>query len=165
MPLHWALHNELERGFDMKKEGFRSNLLALVIIPIGGLVALGFCYLLYLLTYNLVESLFFSTNPTSLPASTIRRIFALALLVLYLVLFRAKISDIVKGAVLVGPMGILLSTAILTFYQQPAWAIALTVLIAAGSMFLLYKSKRPWFYYYAVAIAVLASVALAWPRA
>ena len=148
----------------MKKEGFRSNLLALVIIPIGGLVALGFCYLLYLLTYNLVESLFFSTNPTSLPASTIRRIFALALLVLYLVLFRAKISDIVKGAVLVGPMGILLSTGILTFYQQPAWAIVATAVITAASAFLIYINKKPWFYYYAVAITVLVSVALAWPK-
>ena len=149
----------------MKKEGFRSTLLPLLVIPIGGLLALGICYLLFLLINNLMDSLFFSTNPQSAPVFIIRRIYAFLLLVVNLVLFRTKISDLLKAAILVGPLGFLTTTAILSFYQKPAWAIANTFVITAVSAFLVYKIKKPWFYYYAIAITVVVSVALAWPRA
>ena len=149
----------------MKKEGFRSTLLPLLIITAGGLLALGICYLLFLLIYNAVEFSFFAANPTALPAFLIRRIYALALLVLYLVVSRAKISDLLKSTILVGPLGFLTTTAILSFYEKPACAAAVTVLIAAVSVFLVYRGKKPWFYYYAISITVIASVALAWPKA
>ena len=147
----------------MKNERFRSTLLPLLVIPAGGLLALGTCYLLFLLINYLGESLFFSTTPTAMPVFIIRRVLALLLLVLYLVLFRAKISEILKATILVGPLGFFITTAILTFYQKPVWAIAIIVVIAVISAFLLYISKKSWFYYYAIAITVVVSVALAWP--
>jgi hypothetical protein len=149
----------------MKKERIRSTLLPLLIIPTGGLLSLGICYLLFLLINHLGQSLFFSTTPTTMPVFIIRRVYALVLLVLYLVLFRTQFSDILKSTLLVGPLGFLTTTAILTFYQKPAWAAVVTVIIAAVSTFMIVKSKKPWYYYYAVAIAVLVSVALAWPPA
>ena len=149
----------------MKKEGFRSTLLPLLVVTTGGILALGICYLLFLLINNLGESMFFSTNIQSAPVFIIRRVFAVVLLVLYIALLRTKVSELVKATILVGPLGFLTTTAILTFYQKPAWAIAVTVIIAAISAFLVFKSKKPWFYYYAVAITVLVSIALAWPRA
>ena len=147
----------------MKNERFRSTFLPLLIIPIGGLLALGICYLIFLLINNLGESLFFSTNPTEMPVFIVRRVYAMLLMILYLVLFRTKISDTLKAAILVGPLGFLTTTAILTYYEKPVWAIAITVVIAVISAFLLYISKKSWFYYYAIAITVVVSVALAWP--
>ncbi len=149
----------------MKKESFRSILLPLLVITAGGLLALGICYLLFLLINNLMDSLFFSTNPQSAPVFIIRRVYALVLLVVYTVLFRTKISDLLKAAILVGPLGFLTTTAILTFYQKPVWAIAIIVVIAVISAFLLYISKKFWFFYYAIAMTIIVSVALAWPRA
>lgn len=149
----------------MKKEGFSSTLLPVLIITAGGLLALGICYLLFLLIYNAVEFSFFVANPTAVPAFIIRRIYALTLLVLYLVISRAKISELLKSTILVGPLGFLTTTAILSFYEKPACAAAVTVLIAAVSVFLVYRGKKPWFYYYAISITVIASVALAWPKA
>ncbi len=149
----------------MKKEGFRSTLLPLLVITAGGILALGICYLLFLLINNLGESMFFSTNIQSAPVFIIRRVFAVVLLVLYIALFRTKVSELVKATILVGPLGFLTTTAILTFYQKPAWAIVVTVVIAAISAFLVNKSKKPWFYYYAIAITILVSILLAWPRA
>lgn len=149
----------------MKNERFRSTFLPLLIIPIGGLLALGICYLIFLLINNLGESLFFSTNPTEMPVFIVRRVYAMLLMILYLVLFRTKISDTLKAAILVGPLGFLTTTAILTYYEKPVWAIAITVVIAAISAFLLYISKKPWFFYYAIAFTVLVSVLLAWPKA
>ena len=126
-------------------------------------MALGICYLFFLLINNLGESLFFPTTPTAMPVFIIRRVFALLLLVLYLVLFRNRMPDLLKATILVGPLGFLTTTAILTYYEKPVWAIAITVVIAVISAFLLYISKKSWFYYYAIAITVVVSVALAWP--
>ena len=152
-------------SFNMKKEGFRSTLLPLLVVTTGGILALGICYLLFLLINNLGESMFFSTNIQSAPVFIIRRVFAVVLLVLYIALLRTKVSELVKATILVGPLGFLTTTAILTFYQKPAWAIVVTVVIAAISAFLVNKSKKPWFYYYAIAITILVSILLAWPRA
>lgn len=149
----------------MKREGFHSILLPLVIIPAGGLLALGICYLLFLLINNLGGTLFFSTTPTAMPVFIIRRVYALLLLVLYLVLFRTKISDLLKATILVGPLGFLTTTAILTIYQKPAWATAVTVVIATVSAFRLYISKKPGSFYYAIVFTVLVSILLAWPTA
>ena len=149
----------------MKKDYSRSVLLPLVIIPVGGLLTLGICYLLYLFIYSSVEFRFFATDPTSVPADAMRRAYALVLLVLYLALLCTKISDLLKATILVGPMGIFVTTAILALYEKPALAIAAIVVIVAICIFLLYRYKKPWIYYYAVAATVLAAIALAWPEA
>ena len=147
----------------MKNERFRSTLLPLLVILGGGLLALGICYLFFLLINNLGESLFFFTTPTAMPVFIVRRVYAMLLMILYLVLFRTRMSDLLKATILVGPLGFLTTTAILTYYEKPVWAIAITVVIAVISAFLLYISKKSRFYYYAIAITVVVSVALAWP--
>ena len=148
----------------MKKEVFRSTLLPLLVITAGGILALGICYLLYVFIYNFVEIQFFPTDPTLLPADFIRRVYAMVLLVLFFIFLRSKVSDILKATLFVGPIGFLTTTAILRFYEKPVWAIAATIIIATISAFLVNKSKKPWFYYYAIVITVLVSTALAWPR-
>lgn len=149
----------------MKIEGSRSSLLPWVMIPLGGLLALGVCYLLFLLTNNLIENLRFSANPQSAPVFIIRRVFAFLLVVLYFALLRTKVPDLVKATLLVGPLGFLTTTAILTYYQRPALSAIVTIFIAAVGAFMVFRSKKPWFYYYAVGFTILVSVLLAWPRA
>jgi hypothetical protein len=147
----------------MKKEGFRSTLLPLLVILGGGLLALGICYLIFLLINNLGESLFFPTTPTAMPVFIVRRVYAMLLMILYLVLIRNRMPDLLKATILVGPLGFLTTTAILTYYEKLTLAIVAILVIAAVSAFLVYRIKKPWFYYYAVAITVLVSVALSWP--
>ena len=149
----------------MKNERFRSTFLPLLVITAGGLLALAVCYLLFLLIINLGESLFFSANPQSAPVYIIRRVFAVILLVLYLALLFTESPDLAKATILVGPLGFLTTTAILTFYQTSVWAALVTIVIAAISTFVIFRSKKPWLFYYATAITVLVSVLLAWPEA
>jgi hypothetical protein len=148
----------------VKKDYFRSVLLPLIIIPVGGLLTLGACYLLYYFVYNFVESRFFPTDPTSVPADIIRRAYAVSLLVLYLVLLRTKVSDLFRATILVGPVAMVVTTAILALYEKPALAMVAIVVIVAVCVFLLYRYKKPWVYYYAIAATVLAAIALAWPE-
>ena len=149
----------------MKKGYFHSVLVPLVLIPIGGLLALGICYLLYLFFYYFVELRFFPNSPTAVPADIIRRTYAVVLVINYLALLRIKMADIIKATLLVGPMGMVITIAILTFYEIPALAIAVTVVLVAVSIFFVYKYKKPWFYYYAIIATILASIALTWPEA
>ena len=89
----------------------------------------------------------------------------MVLLVLYLALLRTKISDLLKATILIGPLTMIIITAVLAFYQNQALAVAVTVAIAASCLFLLYRYKKPWIYYYAAAATVLAAIAYAWPEA
>ncbi len=149
----------------MKKDSLKSILVPLIVVPIGGLVILAACYLLYGVIYNLVETAFFPQNPTLVPAGIIRNSYVVTLLALYLALLRTKVSGLLKATILIGPVTMLIIAAILVFYEQPALAIAATVVIAAITIYLLYRYKKPWHYYYATAITVLAGIAYAWPRA
>jgi len=88
------------------------------------------------------------------------------LLVLYLALLRTKISDLLKATILVGPIAMIVTTAILALYETPSLAIIVAIIaIVAVCIFLLYRYTKLWIYYYAVAVAVLAAIALAWPEA
>ena len=88
----------------MKKESSRSVLLPLIIVPVGGLLTLGICYVLYFALYMLVETQFFAANPAMVPAGIIRNSYAAAVLVLCLVLLRTRMPDLLKAIVFVGPM-------------------------------------------------------------
>ncbi len=149
----------------MKKESFRSVLLPLILLPCGGLLALGICYLLYFGVYMLVETQFFPNDPTAVPAGIIRNSYAVALLILYLPLLRARIPDLIKATLLIGPLTTLIIAAVLACYKIPILAISVTAAIAAGCGFLVYRGKKPWFYYYAIGLTVLAGIAYAWPAA
>lgn len=148
----------------MKKGYCRSVLLPLIIIPVGGLLILATCYLLYFAIYMFVESVFFFKNPTLVPAGIIRNSYAVILFILYLVLLRARISDLFKATISIGPMTTLIIAVILALYETQAIAVVAIIVIAAFCIFLLYRYKKPWIYYYAAIISVLASIAYAWPR-
>lgn len=149
----------------MKKDCFRSVLLPLVIIPVGGLLILAICYMLYFAIYMFVESSFFPNDPTSVPAGIIRNSYALALFVLYLALLRVKIPDLLKATIFIGPMVMLIIATILALYQTKVLAAVSTIVIAICSIFLLYRYKKSWIYYYAAVISVLTAIVYAWPRA
>lgn len=149
----------------MKINNFRSIVIPLFIIPVGGILILGICYLLYFGVYQFVETLFFLKDPTSVPAGIIRNSYAAALLIFYWALFRTKLSELLKATILIGPMTTILIAAILAFYENITLAIAVIVVITALCIFLLHRFKKPWIYYYATAVTVVAAIAYAWPKA
>ncbi len=148
----------------MKKSRFRSVLLPLILIPVGGLLVLAVCFFLYYGVYLFIENMFFLNDPSAMPAGTLRNFYALALVVLLPVLMRTRLPDLLKAILMIGPVATLIIAGILRFYQIPALAIAITVAIAACSVFLVYRYRKPWFFYYAIALTVFAGIAYAWPR-
>jgi len=143
------------------KSKWRNVGLPLVVIPLGGLVLLGALFMLYYGVVTLTGNLL---PRDRVPVGTIRNYYALALLLLYLPLQRARLSELLNAVLMIGPLATLIIAAILRFYQAPAVFIAAAAVIAAIAFFLLHRYKKPWFYYYAAALAVLVGVAYAWPR-
>lgn len=149
----------------MKKHCYLSVLLPLVIISVGGILTLAICYLSYFGVYTLIEAIFYPNNPTAVPAGIIRTSYTVALLMLYLLLLRTKMSDLFKATVFIGPMTMLIITAILAFYETQALAVAAIVAIALFCIFLLYRYKKAWIYYFAAAVSILVAIVYAWPQA
>lgn len=148
----------------MDRRVLLANLFPLVVLPVGGLLVLAICYLSYFALYLSIESIFFARNPTDVPAEAIRIGFAVVLLVLFLALQRTKAPDLLKASALVGPLSMLLIAAILGFYEQLVLAGVVALAIVGLCVFLLIKFKKPWLYYYASALSLLAALVYGWPR-
>lgn len=148
----------------MKKLYDNSKLLTFFLVPIAGLVVLAFCYVGYFAAYMFAETVFFPNIPTSVPAGIIRNSYALCLLVIYLFLLRTKIFELSKAIILIGPVTMVIIAVNLAFYLQPFFAIVSTSVIAICCLFLIKKYKKPWVYYYAIAISTIAAIFYAWPR-
>jgi hypothetical protein len=147
------------------RSSFRSIVVRLFIITIGGLVIVALTWLLYALIFNLLESLFYPDEPLAFPAGLVRQTYAVVLVLLYLILLRTRLSDLLKAILITGPVSTLIITVGFVFYEKPVISITVMVVVAAVCGILLYQSKKPWLYYYAGGIAALVAIAYAWPAA
>jgi hypothetical protein len=136
----------------------------LIVIPLGGLLTMAFTLVIYGLLYNLLESLFFPSDPLSFPAGPFRMTFALVLVILYLLLLRTQWLDLYKACLLTSPLAAVTITVGYVLYLQPLVSIIAMLAAIFVCGFLLYYFKKPWIYYYAGAIAALVALAYAWPR-
>jgi hypothetical protein len=125
---------------------------------------MAFTLIVYALLYNLLESMFYPNDPFSFPAGALRSIFAVTLVLLYLLLLRTRLSDLLKAILLSGPLAAVVITVGHALYEYPAVSIPAMFVTIVLCGLLLYRFKKPWLYYYAGAIASLVALAYAWPR-
>ncbi len=147
-----------------KKSRFRSVVLPAILILAGSLVAMAATWLLYVLVYNLLETLFFPQNPQAFPAYYVRQLYAVIWVLLYLLLLRTRLPQLVKAILLSVPLSTVSITAGLMLYEKPILAIAVMLTLAGLCGFWLYKTHKPWFYYFAAGIATLTALSYALPR-
>lgn len=147
----------------MKNERLRSIWAPLLVIPLGGVVVMALSFLLYALVYNLLESVFFPNDPLSFPAGLVRNTFAVVLVLLYLIICRLRLPDLLKAILLIGPVATVIVASILGFWDRPAVFIPLMLAIPAVCAVVLYRARKPWTYFYALAIATLVAIRYAWP--
>ena len=148
----------------MKNESSRLAVFPLLLIPFGGLISLGIIYMLYFGVYMLIETTMYPNNSLDVPAGLIRNTFALVIFLIYLLFLRTKWSEPIKAAIGVGPVALVLIAVGLALYLKPVLSVVAVLIIAASYTTFLYRNKKPWFYYYAVALSVLAAIFYSWPR-
>ena len=148
----------------MTKGVFRSLAVPLIVILLGGLLVMALALVVYGVGFNLLESLFFPNDPLSFPAGPFRMIFTIAMVLLYLLLSRTQLSDLLKALLLTVPLSAVTITVGHALNERPSVSIPAMFVAIAICGLLLYRLKKPWIYYYAGAIASLVALAYAWPR-
>ncbi len=138
----------------------RSKWIIILLFPFAGLVLLVSCFFAYYAITTLVRLVV----KDQMPMGFIRQIFAMSLVLIYLLVLRLKISDKIKALLMIAPLGTLIITVILTFYQNLPIAIALMSVIVISVIYALHRFHKPWYYYYSLILAVLAAIAYGWPR-
>lgn len=148
----------------MKNDRFRQVILPAVLILMGGLVLMALTWLFYALLYNLLERRVFPNDPGAFPANTFRAVFAVALVILYLLLLRTRLPDLVKAILLCAPLAAVTITLGFTRYQQPLVAVIIMVLAGVICAILLKLAKKPWIYFYAAALTSIIAIVYDYPR-
>jgi len=148
----------------MEKENEKKVWIRIILIPAAGLILLGLCFMLYYGIYMFIESNFYSTNMGGMPAETIRLSLAAVLILLYLIILRTKTSELVKAISLIPPLALLVIAVTMGFYLSTVKMIIGIAVITSLCTLWIYKSKKPWIYYYAETVAVIAAIYYAWPE-
>ena len=149
----------------MAKDSPRSLVVSLIVIALGGLLMMALTLVVYGLLFNLFESLFFPNNSLLFPAGPFRMIFTIAMILLYLLLLRTQLWDLLKAILLTVPVSAVIITVGNALNERPSVSIPAMLVAIAICGLLLYQFKKPWIYYYAGTIAALVALAYAWPRA
>ncbi len=148
----------------MKKENVLSILLKMAAIGAGGIFVLAATYMGYFAIYMFVETVFFSDNIGNTPAEAIRISYSVFLLLMYFALLRTDAPELLKAILIVAPLTMLMVAAILGLYLKPLLSVLAASAIVVVFILLMRRSRKPWIYYFAIAISVLFSMAYAWPR-
>jgi hypothetical protein len=148
----------------MKKENSNSVLIPLLLIPFGGLASLGICYALYYFIYMFAETTIYQGDTFAVPAGIIRNTFAVVIILIYLLVLRTKWDEPLKAAIGVGPVALVFIAVVLALYLKPLLAVVVVLFLAACYVAVLYRNRKPWFYYFAVALSVIAAIFYALPR-
>ncbi len=146
------------------KGRFRTVVLPLVLVLLGGLLAMAATLALYALIFNGLETWMYPNDPQMFPADQVRRIFAVVMVLLYLPILLTRIPDSLKAILMTGPMAAVIITIGHALYLRPVVSVAAMLAAVGVAMVLLYRHKKPWIYYYAAAISALVALFYAWPR-
>jgi len=117
---------------------------------------------IYLGLYLLLESLFYSNNPQEFPAGILRNGCTIALVGLYLVSLRTRLTDLFKAIFLTGPLAAAIITTGHALSARPLVSIIAMFAVAVACGILLYLNKKPWIFYYAAAVAATVGMIYAW---
>ncbi len=142
----------------------RFILLPALAVVIGGMLLVALSWLLYYGIYMFFETVFFPTDPQSVPADQIRTGSAVVLFLFYLVVSRLRMPAVVKATLFVAPLTMMLITIVLDLYMRPLAAAAVFAALVAGSIFIVVRFRRHWLFGLAIAMSVVVSLLYAWPR-
>lgn len=128
-------------------------ILALFFIPLGGLILLNLAFLLTAVIrftmvrlININDSNSLSRIPFAMHIGTAVILLAFS----YLVLTKVEFNDLYRATFSIVPIAVLLVYTGMFLFEWPIAVYAVSVAIVASILIYLYKTKRPWMYYYAL---------------
>lgn len=134
------------------------KVLPIVIIPAAGFILLNLTFMLAFLFHSIFTTMFsFDMNTTYRWIPSFRHfLFLLFILFISWLILRSKLNELIKAIFSTVPTAVVLVTAGIFLYQWPAIVYGLGTIIYGCIVFFLYKTKKPWTFYYAVTLVALA---------
>ncbi len=148
----------------MKNKSLVSILLPIIVIVFGGVLLVALGWLAYAGISAIIESLFYQNAPQSMPQGTVRNISVLLFCMVILALLQTKIHNLVKAMLLVGPLTMVIIATTLQFYTNVWIFIGFILVEIIVSGFLIYRLKKPWFFYVSLVFSTVLGLLYAWPR-
>ncbi len=155
----------------------RSRPIAVRLVELSGgvLATLLLSFFLLALLNLVVEALFYpqsseggpayaDPDAPGVPVNALRCGFATALVVLYPVVHRTRLSETIKAVLLAAPVGVSTAALGVTFYERPALALVAMAVVALVSAVLLRLARLSWPYYASATLALMLAVGYAWPH-
>ena len=148
----------------MKEKTARSIGLPILSITLLGVLWLAASYFLSYGFVLIMERFVYADHPSQMPMGIVRITFTAFFALLYLLLLKIKGWHLTKATLMVGPLGVVIVTLILSNYQHMTQALLIVSAFLIVVLALLRVFKKPWYYYYAVAVATMTALFYAWPR-
>lgn len=158
----------------MHRAQHRSIALRLVVISVGVVISLLLSFLLLVVINLVVRALLYPVgndggpayadpDARGVPVTELRLGLAVALVVLYPLMLRTRLSETPKAVLLAAPVGFAAAAAGVTLYDRPALAWFAMGAVALATAVLLRAARLPWPYYASATLALVLATAYAWP--
>ncbi|WP_027107858.1 hypothetical protein [Lacticigenium naphthae] len=133
-----------------------------LLVTVGGFVILIVAFLLYFITFMLIQKMVNQNNSYNFVAP-LRVGYGIIWIVFCFIIYRSRIGEWLKASVLTGSLTTFMATVGVQLFEYPIIVALFMVLAVVISLFLLRKMKKAWFHYYAIAISIIASLYYLWP--
>lgn len=128
-----------------------------ILVTIGSLVVSAISFMLYFMIFRLFQA---TANHDGFFGfvSWVRVAYGIIWIVLCIIIYRTKIRDWLKASILAASFTTFIVAIGVQSYRTPIIAYLVMFLVAAIGIFLVYKMKKKWYHYYAIAISIAAAL-------
>lgn len=120
-----------------------------LLVTFGGMLLLVVSFFLYLFIFRVLGSPDGAYNFVA----PLRVGYGVIWLVAVILIYRSNVADWVKAVFLAGGLGTFMITEGVQLYRWPVLQVGAASAVILGSIYLLYRSKKKWYHYFAVILA------------
>lgn len=134
---------------EMLKEG--------IIVTLGSFVTLAVAFVLYFLIFMLFETIVNQGGSYGF-VSPLRVGYGVIWTGICLMLYHTRIYDWLKASILAGSLATLMVGIGVQFFEKPIIVGIVMLVIVGICVFLLRKTNKKWYHYYAILISIIATL-------
>ncbi len=128
-----------------------------ILVTIGSFIAVVVAFMVYFLVFMLFETMA-NKDASYNFVSSLRIGYGIVWIVLCFITYRTRVPEWLKASILAGSLTTFMAGIGVQLNKTPIVIGLIMFLVSAISIFLLYKMKKKWYHYYAIAISIIAAL-------